>query len=206
MSDSSDIEHFSAITDILRRSKPAGSSIFYHEYHHQAFGSFTLVAGRPHQILRFDWDGKESELKVSQGETLQKTGSSSWKTVCSVKPISGSRLYAQILENLLELFRSDIEHIREVLRKWDPIGVHPGADKDSAPADEYDPYASGILALLRAGAPVNKIEERLAEIRISDMELPACPEIDKQISESLLLWWENKKAKQCLRKKSIFWL
>ncbi|MDD2806266.1 MAG: hypothetical protein PHV33_11990 [Elusimicrobiales bacterium] len=87
--------------------------------------------------------------------------------------------------------RSELDHIRRVLREWDPIGVQPGQADDSAPLDEYDEYAPEILSRLRGGAAAEAVLDLLTEIRIKSMELPACPEKDRSISEKLVIWWKH---------------
>jgi len=87
--------------------------------------------------------------------------------------------------------RSELDHIRRVLREWDPIGVQPGQADDFAPLDEYDSYAPGILSRLRGGASSESILELLTEIRVKSLELPACPETDRLISAKLVAWWKH---------------
>ena len=48
--------------------------------------------------------------------------------------------------------------IRELWRRWDPIGV---MDDPACPRDEYDAYLGPSLRLLEEGAPVAGIEAYL---------------------------------------------
>ena len=86
----------------------------------------------------------------------------------------------------------NLEYIKQVLRDWDPIGVHPGLTKDSAPQDEYDSYAPQILSRLLAGTSSDEILELLSKIRINDLGLSACSEKDRSVSDRLITWWAGR--------------
>lgn len=98
--ESSEIEHLAAILKIVRHIKPAGLSLFYHEYYPQVFGSFTLIAGKPSKLIRFVWDGKESELAVSDGKTSREGGADAWKPATVIKLSGLGQVYLHILEDL----------------------------------------------------------------------------------------------------------
>ena len=87
--------------------------------------------------------------------------------------------------------KSELKCVQQVLRDWDPIGVQPGMNRESAPLDEYDAYAPEILSRLRGGASSEEILGLLTEIRVKSLELPACPEKDRAISAKLVAWWKN---------------
>lgn len=56
--------HFELLDGLNSSCAAKGITLFSHQYDHLAFGSWTLVAGRAHDRLRFSWDGKESRLEV----------------------------------------------------------------------------------------------------------------------------------------------
>jgi hypothetical protein len=86
---------------------------------------------------------------------------------------------------------ADIAYVQGILRIWDPIGIFPG---DVGPMDEYDSYAPQLVTLLRGGATVDKIQDRLGEIRTRSMGLPAYPQKDRLIADQLVSWWGKRPA------------
>lgn len=86
---------------------------------------------------------------------------------------------------------ADIAYVQSILRIWDPIGVLPDPGDDQGPMDEYDSYAPQLVTLLREGATVNKIQDRLSEIRTKSMGLAAYPEKDRPTAEQLVSWWKK---------------
>jgi len=79
----------------------------------------------------------------------------------------------------------DIELVKAVLRRWDPIGVLPNADVSSA-RDEYDTYATQILSLLYSRASRTGLAERLGELRTVSMGMPEVRLRDEEAAEELL--------------------
>lgn len=55
-----------------------------------------------------------------------------------------------------------IRLVEELLRRWDPIGVQPGA---MAPADEYDSYASHIVSMVEGGCTVEELASHLGDLQ-----------------------------------------
>jgi hypothetical protein len=53
---------------------------------------------------------------------------------------------------------ADIRLVQAILRRWDPIGVEPGA---VAPADEYDIYAPHIVSLVKGGCTAQELASHL---------------------------------------------
>jgi len=56
-------------------------TLYEHSYSHQAFGSWSVVAGKPHHRMRFSWDGKESYLGIAESEFTNSVSSSEWQPV-----------------------------------------------------------------------------------------------------------------------------
>ncbi|KPF49095.1 hypothetical protein IP65_20380 [Novosphingobium sp. AAP1] len=64
---------------------------------------------------------------------------------------------------------------------WDPIGVR-GIEEA---ADEYDMYASRVLKMLKADAPVEQIADYLTSVVRDRMELPVRTDRDEDVSSML---------------------
>lgn len=103
-----------------------------------------------------------------------------------------SRGNAQMNKRLKNQVIADVEYVQEVLRRWDPIGVLPGPSEHEGPINEYDSYAPQLVTLLRKGASVDEIQNRLVEIRTMSMGLPTYPEKDRLAAEQLVSWWRNR--------------
>lgn len=63
---------------------------------------------------------------------------------------------------------TDISLIQEILRRWDPIGVEPGA---LAPADEYDSYAPHIVSMVKGGCTAEELASHLEHLGSETMGL-----------------------------------
>jgi hypothetical protein len=87
--------------------------------------------------------------------------------------------------HLRRKFDRDIELVKDVLRRWDPIGVFSGRSGSPA-ADEYDGYAPQILSLLYRGASQRAIANHLETVRTEQMGMPPLRSRDKDIAEELL--------------------
>lgn len=56
---------------------------------------------------------------------------------------------------------ADVHLVEAILRRWDPIGVEPGA---VAPADEYDSYATHIVSMVRGGCTAEELASHLEHL------------------------------------------
>ena len=72
------IEHFRLLDDLANSCTEKGIAIYEHRYHYLAFGSWTIVAGRRKNRMRFDWNGKEKLLYVSQSEFPDSQAPANW--------------------------------------------------------------------------------------------------------------------------------
>ncbi len=82
-------------------------------------------------------------------------------------------------------FNHDVDLVKTILRRWDPIGVFP--DWNGGPAlDEYDSYAPQLLSLLYSGASTEEIADRLENLRTGDMGMPPRRGRDEQVAEELV--------------------
>jgi hypothetical protein len=56
---------------------------------------------------------------------------------------------------------TDICLVETILRRWDPIGVEPGA---VAPTDEYDSYAPHIVSMVKCGCTAEELADHLEHL------------------------------------------
>lgn len=56
-------------------------AIYEVSYNYLAFGSWTLVAGSRHRRLRFEYDGKEDQLDVSESTFSDSQSQPQWETL-----------------------------------------------------------------------------------------------------------------------------
>jgi hypothetical protein len=79
-------------------------------------------------------------------------------------------------------WKEDVDAIRKVLMsEWDPIGFG-----DLLPADEYDSYIPKIYELLQSGVNSNKLATHLEQIETNGIGLPARPDVNRRVAQSLL--------------------
>ena len=62
----------------------------------------------------------------------------------------------------------DVRLVEAILRRWDPIGVEPGA---LAPADEYDRYAPHIVSMVKGGCTAEELASHLEHLGSETMGL-----------------------------------
>lgn len=97
MSDSSTaIAHLDRLLRILRDLESEGIALYEHQYHPQAFGSFVLVLGRPHQRAKFSWDGREFILSMSIADFPNKNANAPWVHDADFSLPNGLGLYEEI--------------------------------------------------------------------------------------------------------------
>ncbi len=63
---------------------------------------------------------------------------------------------------------ADVRLVEAILRRWDPIGVEPGA---VAPADEYDSYAPHIVSMVTGGCTAAELASHLEHLGSETMGL-----------------------------------
>lgn len=76
-----------------------------------------------------------------------------------------------------------LDKVQEILRRWDPIGVHPG---EGAPADEYDGYAPHIVSLVVQGCSKEQLSAHLGSLRTDTIGVEADQESDWQFAGEII--------------------
>lgn len=59
-------QHIAAVLALSQRLAALDIAIYQHNYHALAFGSWTIVAGKRKERIRFTWDGRDRFLTVEQ--------------------------------------------------------------------------------------------------------------------------------------------
>jgi hypothetical protein len=86
---------------------------------------------------------------------------------------------------------AQLEEVRRVLRRWDPIGVIPDPESPEGPIDEYDSYAPGVLKMLQGGADVFKLSRHLSQLATGSMGLNDNQALHHHFAQELLKWWSS---------------
>ena len=84
--------------------------------------------------------------------------------------------------------QAGFRELRQILWRWDPIGV---ADDLPATEDEYDDYALGVAGLLRRAATAGEIADYLFGIETGVIELPTSDEKRHYVAELTRNWYPN---------------
>ena len=88
--------------------------------------------------------------------------------------------------------RAERQHIEELLREWDPIGVIPTLIEEGLPPDEYDSYAPHVHRTLVDGCTAESLALTLGLFRTQSMGLPASPGTDLHAARRLVAWWASR--------------
>lgn len=97
MSDSSSVvAHLESLLRILGHLESEGITLYEHQYHPQAFGSFVLVLGRSHRRAKFTWDGREFILSMSIAEFPNGNAKAPWAHDADFSLPNGQGLYEEI--------------------------------------------------------------------------------------------------------------
>jgi hypothetical protein len=70
------IEHIQRLLALAESLRPLGLSVYHHEWHELAMGSWSLTAGTRHCSYLFTWDGRDGIMSV-QGPFHAGQGSAS---------------------------------------------------------------------------------------------------------------------------------
>ncbi len=62
------MEHTELLNKLATQLEIIGLTLYEHAYYYQVFGSWHVIVGKPHDRMRFSWDGKESYLGVTQAQ------------------------------------------------------------------------------------------------------------------------------------------
>jgi len=58
------IEHIQRLLALAESLRPLGVSVYHHEWHELAMGSWLVTAGTRHRSYLFTWDGRDGVISV----------------------------------------------------------------------------------------------------------------------------------------------
>ena len=73
--------YFQQLLDYTTALEQRGIEIYEHHYFSLAFGSWTLIAGKRHERIRFDWDGRDAFLTISETTFSDARSTQEWKKI-----------------------------------------------------------------------------------------------------------------------------
>jgi len=77
-----------------------------------------------------------------------------------------------------------IAAVKDILKRWDPIGVRPG---EIAPPGEYDGYAPHIVSMVAGGCSMDDLCNHLSTIRVNIIGGEPNPGKDREIASEILV-------------------
>ena len=86
---------------------------------------------------------------------------------------------------------ADLEFVKRLLQRWDPIGVIETLVEDGLPPYEYDSYAPEILEKLQAKVTEEQLTEYLGWLQSKKMGFGPSPEKDRAVARELVNWWSQ---------------
>lgn len=89
-------------------------------------------------------------------------------------------------------YKREVEVVKEVLRKWDPLKIIGGLAETGFPPVEYDKYAFDILDMLKKGHGKHEIAKHLGFIQTNHLDIRVTEFWNNKISKELILCWENR--------------
>ena len=100
--------HFDLLNGLAESCAAKGITLYSHHYDDLAFGSWTLVAGHPHERLQFTWDGKESHLDLAVSHFDSMNSPARWAPLpdasLTAPPGGQAAVFRYLLERLLERY------------------------------------------------------------------------------------------------------
>jgi hypothetical protein len=95
--------HIEALARMLKELESEDIGLYEHHYWPMAFGNFTVVLGRAHKRVKFDWDSRESVLAVSLSDFSNQGDPPEWVHDMDVSVPKSEGLYAEIASNVTDM-------------------------------------------------------------------------------------------------------
>jgi hypothetical protein len=95
--------HLDSLARLLRELAEERIELLTHSYRPQAFGSFEVILGRGHDLLKFTWDGRESILSVSFAKVQNKNASPAWTHDADFSLPNGDGVYSEIASQSVDM-------------------------------------------------------------------------------------------------------
>jgi hypothetical protein len=77
----SSVKHIEAVLAMAQRLASLDIAIYEHSYNALVFGSWTIVAGKRKERVRFSWDGRDGFLTVEQAGFPDSRQHTNWEHV-----------------------------------------------------------------------------------------------------------------------------
>ena len=77
----SSVRHIQAVLALAQRLAASDITIYEHNYNKLVFGSWTIVAGKRKERVRFSWDGRDAFLTVEQAGFPDSQQRTEWEHV-----------------------------------------------------------------------------------------------------------------------------
>ncbi len=89
-------EHVAQLAAHLEDLVSYGIGLYEHRYDALTFGSFQVTLGRPHQSVRFTWEGRDSTLGVEFQTFKSQQDHSAWVHDAYISVPNHADIYAEI--------------------------------------------------------------------------------------------------------------
>jgi hypothetical protein len=99
----SSLQHLESLLRFARELQGEGIGLYEHSFDAQAFGSFIVVFGRPHERVRFVWDGRESTLEVLVGKFHNSSQPANWVHERFVSLPGGQGVFEEIASGAIDI-------------------------------------------------------------------------------------------------------
>jgi hypothetical protein len=94
--DPGSVAHFESLLRVLKQLEPHKIKLYEHQYHPQAFGSFVVALGNPHERVTFSWDGRECILTISTAKFPNRNANAPWTHRAHASLPNGHGLFEEI--------------------------------------------------------------------------------------------------------------
>lgn len=98
--------HYQQLVDAAKRLAERGIEVYEHHYNNLAFGSWTVIAGKRHEQVRFVWDGRDGFLTISEASFSDSRSTPAWNTVkqTGINTQSGHEVWQVVVDFLATKF------------------------------------------------------------------------------------------------------
>ncbi|MDZ7668314.1 MAG: hypothetical protein U5Q16_02445 [Gammaproteobacteria bacterium] len=97
----------SALASLVRELEQKEIAVYEVAYSYLSFGSWSAVVGTRHRRLRFDFDGKETELRIAEARFSDSRSLADWKSLPAPALEAGSGVNFQKLFELVKEIAKD---------------------------------------------------------------------------------------------------
>ena len=99
------MEHLERLNQLATECDSIGVTLYEYNYSYQSFGCWSITIGKPHQRMRFYWDGRESYFGIEESGFTNSSSSACWVDAVANNSISPTKP--------VEIFKLISEKVRE---------------------------------------------------------------------------------------------